>query len=58
MSKKNYAYLIGGKFTVEIVLPLALKFCKHLNFSHLPGATQFLQCRNKDQTWASHNLII
>jgi len=32
MSKKNYAYLIGGKFTVEIVLPLALKFCKHLNF--------------------------
>merc|ERR1719232_818458 len=51
MSKKNYAYLIGGKFTVEIVLPLALKFCKHLKiFSLLAGATQFLQCRNKDQT--------
>jgi len=24
--KKNYAYLIGGKFTVEIVLPLAYNF--------------------------------
>merc|ERR1740131_335040 len=39
--KKNYAYLIGGKFTVEIVLPLALKFCKHLNFFSFQGQLNF-----------------